>query len=45
VGQQEDWDEVLAKAKKIGVSKMIILDLRSEFVEQLCFNAAQCSTQ
>jgi len=45
VGQQEDWDEVQAKAKKIGASKMIILDLRREFVEQLCFRAVQCNAQ
>jgi argininosuccinate synthase len=45
VGQQEDWDEVRAKAKKIGASKMIIQDLRREFVEQLCFRAVQCNAQ
>jgi len=45
VGQQEDWDEVRAKAKKIGGSKMIILDLRREFIEQLCFRAVQCNAQ
>ena len=45
VGQQEDWDEVRAKAEKIGASKMIILDLRREFVEQFCFRAIQCNAQ
>ncbi|KAI9836753.1 MAG: hypothetical protein M1837_003241 [Sclerophora amabilis] len=45
VGQQEDWDDVRAKAKKIGASKMIILDLQREFVEQLCFRAVQCNAQ
>jgi len=35
VRQQEDWDEVRAKAKKIYASGMIILDLCREFVEQL----------
>jgi argininosuccinate synthase len=45
VGQEEDWDEVRAKAKKIGGSKMIILDLRREFIEQLCFRAVQCNAQ
>jgi argininosuccinate synthase len=39
VGQQEDWDEARAKAKKIGASKMIIQDLPREFVDQLCFRA------
>ena len=45
VGQEEDWDQVRAKAEKIGASKMIILDLRREFVEQLCFRAIQCNAQ
>lgn len=45
VGQEENWDEVKAKATKIGASKMIILDLRREFVEQLCFRAVQCNAQ
>lgn len=45
VGQEEDWDEVRAKAKRIGASKMIILDLRREFIEQLCFRAIQCNAQ
>ncbi|KAM3079498.1 argininosuccinate synthetase [Clarireedia jacksonii] len=45
VGQEENWDEVKAKAEKIGASKMIILDLRKEFVEQLCFRAIQCNAQ
>jgi argininosuccinate synthase len=45
VGQEEDWDAVRAKAKKIGASKMIIQDLRREFVEQLCFRAIQCNAQ
>jgi len=43
VGQQEDFDEVRVKAEKIGASKMIILDLRREFVEQFCFRAIQCN--
>jgi argininosuccinate synthase len=45
VGQEENWDEVKAKAEKIGASKMIILDLRKEFVEDLCFRAIQCNAQ
>ncbi|KAL8729743.1 MAG: hypothetical protein Q9166_004572 [cf. Caloplaca sp. 2 TL-2023] len=45
VGQLEDWDEVRAKAKKIGGSKMIILDLRREFIEELCFSAIRCNAQ
>jgi argininosuccinate synthase len=45
VGQEEDWDEVRAKAEKIGSTKMIILDLRREMIEQLCFRAVQCNAQ
>jgi argininosuccinate synthase len=37
--QEEDWDQVRAKAAKLGASKMIIKDLRKEFVEELCFPA------
>jgi argininosuccinate synthase len=45
VGQEEDWDAVKAKAAKIGATKMIISDMRREFVEQLCFRAIQCNAQ
>lgn len=45
VGQEEDWDAVKAKAMKIGATKMIITDMRREFVEQLCFRAIQCNAQ
>ena len=43
VGQEEDWDAVRAKAKMIGASKMVIEDLRKEFIENLCFRAVQCN--
>ncbi|OCK75604.1 argininosuccinate synthase [Lepidopterella palustris CBS 459.81] len=45
VGQEEDWDQVRAKAASIGASKMVIKDLRREFVEELCFRAIQCNAQ
>lgn len=45
VGQEENWDEVRAKAKKIGATKMVILDLRRQFVEDFCFRAIQCNAQ
>ncbi|KAJ9193588.1 hypothetical protein DTO166G4_2691 [Paecilomyces variotii] len=45
VGQKEDWESVRAKAKQIGASKMVILDLRREFIEQLCYRAVQCNAQ
>lgn len=43
VGQEEDWDAVKAKAKKLGAEEMVILDLQKEFVEQLVFRAIQCN--
>ncbi|KAL8334637.1 hypothetical protein RB598_009073 [Gaeumannomyces tritici] len=43
VGQEENWDEVRAKAKKLGAEEMVILDLQKEFVEQLVFRAVQCN--
>ena len=45
VGQEEDWDQVCAKAKQIGATKMVIQDLKREFVEELCFRAIQCNAQ
>jgi len=45
VGQEEDWDQVRAKAAKIGASKMIIKDLRRTFVEDLIFPAICCNAQ
>ncbi|TLS28972.1 hypothetical protein PpBr36_01804 [Pyricularia pennisetigena] len=43
VGQEENWDEVKAKAKKLGAEEMVILDLQKEFVEQIVFRAIQCN--
>ncbi|BAE58946.1 argininosuccinate synthase [Aspergillus flavus] len=43
VGQEEDWAAVEEKALKIGAKKMVIEDLRREFVEELCFPAIQCN--
>jgi len=45
VGQEEDWDQVRTKAQELGATKMVIRDLRREFVEQLCFRAIQCNAQ
>jgi argininosuccinate synthase len=39
VGQEEDWAAVEQKAQKIGAKKMIIEDLRKEFITELCFPA------
>ncbi|KAK3501267.1 argininosuccinate synthase [Neurospora crassa] len=43
VGQEENWDEVRAKAKKLGAEEMVILDLQQEFVDQIVFRAIQCN--
>ncbi|EAU36013.1 argininosuccinate synthase [Aspergillus terreus NIH2624] len=43
VGQEEDWAAVEAKALKIGAKKMIIEDLRREFITELCFPAIRTS--
>ena len=45
IGQEEDWDQVRAKAKKIGASKMVILDLRRQLIEDYLFPAIQCNAQ
>ena len=45
VGQPEDFDAVEAKALKVGASKMIVSDLRREFIEEFCFRAIQCNAQ
>ncbi|KAJ0165064.1 Argininosuccinate synthase [Colletotrichum tanaceti] len=43
IGQEEDWDAVEKKALQIGAKKMIIDDLKREFVEELCWKAVQCN--
>ncbi|KAL1994407.1 hypothetical protein VTN49DRAFT_3076 [Thermomyces lanuginosus] len=43
VGQEEDWAAVEKKALAIGAQKMVIEDLRREFIEELCFRAIQCN--
>jgi hypothetical protein len=39
VGQEEDWAAVEKKALTVGAKKMIIEDLRKEFITELCFPA------
>ncbi|KAJ1914713.1 argininosuccinate synthetase [Tieghemiomyces parasiticus] len=41
VGQEEDFEEARAKALGLGASKVHIVDLRREFVEELIFPAVQ----
>ncbi|KAL4922308.1 argininosuccinate synthase [Aspergillus aurantiobrunneus] len=43
VGQEEDFDAIKEKALKLGAVKAEIVDLRREFVEELCFPAIACN--
>ncbi|RYP56793.1 hypothetical protein DL770_010808 [Monosporascus sp. CRB-9-2] len=43
VGQDEDFTEVEKKALQIGAQKMIIADLKREFVEDLLWKAVGCN--
>ncbi len=39
IGQEEDWDTVRAKGLATGADKVIISDLKKEFVEDYIFPA------
>jgi argininosuccinate synthase len=43
VGQTEDWDAVREKGMATGAEKVIISDLRKEFVEDYIFPAFRCN--
>ncbi|KKK12314.1 hypothetical protein ARAM_001369 [Aspergillus rambellii] len=43
VGQEEDFDAIKEKALKLGAVKAEVVDLRREFVEELCFPAIACN--
>ncbi|KAI9829718.1 MAG: argininosuccinate synthetase [Phylliscum demangeonii] len=43
VGQEEDFDAAKEKAVKIGAVKVVVEDLRREFIEEHCFPAVQCN--
>ena len=43
VGQEEDFAAVKSKALKIGAASVHIIDLKREFVEQLCYPAIACN--
>lgn len=43
VGQTEDWDAVREKGMATGAEKVIISDLRQEFVEDYIFPAFRCN--
>ncbi|GKT49141.1 argininosuccinate synthase [Colletotrichum spaethianum] len=45
VGQEEDWAAVEKKALQIGAERMVIDDLKREFVEELCWKAVQCAAE
>jgi argininosuccinate synthase len=41
IGQEEDFEEAREKALKIGASKYVLVDVRKEFVEDVCYPAIQ----
>ncbi|KAL9640009.1 MAG: hypothetical protein Q9164_000544 [Protoblastenia rupestris] len=43
VGQEEDFEAAKQKAMKIGAENVYVVDLKREFVEELCFPAVQCN--
>lgn len=43
VGQAEDFKAAEKKALQIGALKLVVDDLKREFVEHLCFRAIQCN--
>ncbi|OJD23443.1 argininosuccinate synthase, partial [Blastomyces percursus] len=43
VGQAEDFKEAERKALSIGALKLVVADLKREFVEDLCYRAIQCN--
>ncbi|ESO98967.1 hypothetical protein LOTGIDRAFT_231283 [Lottia gigantea] len=45
IGQDEDFDAIKSKALKFGASKMIIPDLKKEFVEEFIWPAVQANAQ
>lgn len=45
IGQEEDYEAVQAKALKFGSIKMVIPDLRSEFVEEFIWPAIQANAK
>ena len=40
IGQEEDFEEA-EKALAIGATKFVVVDVRKEFVEKVCFPAIQ----
>ncbi|KAJ5595208.1 Argininosuccinate synthase [Penicillium hispanicum] len=43
VGQEEDFEAAREKALKVGALKCEIVDIRREFIEELCFPAIACN--
>jgi argininosuccinate synthase len=43
VGQEEDFEAAKQKAAKIGAESCEVVDLRREFIEELCYPAVQCN--
>ncbi|MFN4196925.1 MAG: argininosuccinate synthase [Caldimicrobium sp.] len=45
VGQEEDWDEIRQKALACGASKIVIQDLKKEFVKEYVFFAIKAGAR
>lgn len=43
IGQEEDFEEAESKALALGATKFVCVDVRKEFVEQVCFPAIQAN--
>lgn len=43
IGQEEDFEEAEKKALAIGATKFVVVDVRKQFVEQVCFPAVQAN--
>ncbi|MCS7150692.1 MAG: argininosuccinate synthase [Caldimicrobium sp.] len=45
LGQEEDWDEIKRKGLNCGAEKVIIQDLKEEFVREYCFFAIKANAR
>jgi argininosuccinate synthase len=45
LGQEEDWEEIKKKGQSLGAEKIIIQDLKHEFVKEYCFFAIKAGAR
>lgn len=45
LGQEEDWEEIKKKGQYLGAEKVIIQDLKHEFVKEYCFFAIKAGAR